>query len=80
MEQSLVSSRFEKEAWKNVTSFNWQPFMDDDLKRRYRLLASALGPSALPEEKFTEVQSAYLHNILPFFDAFLLPVLVSQKC
>ena len=55
MEQSLVSSRFEKEAWKNVTSFNWQPFLDDDLKRRFRLLASSLGPSALPEEKFTEV-------------------------
>lgn len=58
MEQSLVSSRFEKEAWKNITSFNWQPFLDDDLKRRFRLLASSLGPSALPEEKYKEYRKS----------------------
>ena len=72
MEQSLVSSRFEKEAWKNITSFNWQPFLDDDLKRRFRLLASSLGPSALPEEKYKEVIPTACLYILLFLEAFFM--------
>ncbi|XP_046453162.1 angiotensin-converting enzyme-like [Daphnia pulex] len=53
LEQSLVAARFEKEAWKNITSFNWKPFTDPDLKRKFKLL-SVLGPSALPEGKLTQ--------------------------
>lgn len=58
LEQSLVSARFEKEAWKNITSFNWEPFTDPDLKRKFRLI-SVLGPSALPEEKLTQVGTVH---------------------
>ncbi|KAI9554639.1 hypothetical protein GHT06_019912 [Daphnia sinensis] len=57
LEQSLVAARFEKEAWKNITSFNWEPFTDPDLKRKFRLL-SVLGPSALPEEKLTQYRKS----------------------
>ncbi len=57
LEQSLVAARFEKEAWKNITgSFNWEPFTDPDLKRKFKLL-SVLGPSALPEDKLTQVNN-----------------------
>lgn len=49
-----MAARFEKEAWKNITNFNWEPFTDLDLKRKFRLL-SVLGPSALPEDKLTQV-------------------------
>lgn len=55
LEQSLVAARFEKEAWKNITNFNWKSFTDFDLKRQFKLL-SVLGPSALPEDKFTQVK------------------------
>lgn len=54
LEQSLASARFEKEAWKNITKFNWAPFTDLNLKRKFKLL-SVLGVSALPEDKLTEV-------------------------
>ena len=55
LEQSLIAARFEKEAWKNITNFNWKSFTDFDLKRQFQLL-SVLGPSALPEDKFTQVK------------------------
>jgi hypothetical protein len=58
LEQSLIAARFEKEAWKNITSFNWKPFTDPDLKRKFKLL-SVLGPSALPEGKLTQVKLAF---------------------
>ena len=49
-----MSARFERLAWKNITSFNWEPFTDLDLKRKFRLL-SVLGPAALKEDKLTQV-------------------------
>lgn len=55
LEQNLAAARFEKEAWKNITNFNWEPFTDPDLKRKFKLL-SVLGPSALPEDKLTQVK------------------------
>ena len=54
-EQNLIAARFSKEAWKNITSFNWQSFQDPDLKRKFKL-SSVLGSSILPEEKFAEVK------------------------
>lgn len=52
-----MAARFEKEAWKNITGFSWEPFTDLDLKRKFKLL-SVLGPSALPEDKLTQVKLA----------------------
>lgn len=54
VEQGVIAARFQKEVWNNVTRFDWQKFQDPDLRRRFRLL-SVLGPSALPEDKLTEV-------------------------
>jgi ABC-type cobalamin/Fe3+-siderophores transport system ATPase subunit len=53
-----VSASFERLAWKNITSFNWEPFTDLDLKRKFRLL-SVLGPAALKEDKLTQVLVHY---------------------
>lgn len=50
----MAAARFEKEAWKNITSFDWESFQDADLKRRFKL-SSVLGSSILPEEKYAEV-------------------------
>lgn len=62
LEQNLASARFNKEAWKNITSFNWGPFTDSDLKRKFRLL-SVLGTSALPEDKLTDVSLVTLQIV-----------------
>ncbi|CAG0895205.1 unnamed protein product [Darwinula stevensoni] len=52
--ESLVSARYAKEAWKNVTSFQWKKFRDPELKRLFKSL-SILGTAALPDDKFTRV-------------------------
>lgn len=54
LEQSLISARFQKLKWENVTRFNWRSFQNEDLKRQYRFM-SVLGPAALPEEQYTKV-------------------------
>ncbi|CAG9769628.1 unnamed protein product [Ceutorhynchus assimilis] len=44
----------EKEAWQRVTQFNWQRFSDYNLRRQFQKY-SVLGTSALPEEKFKQL-------------------------
>ncbi|XP_030751663.1 angiotensin-converting enzyme-like isoform X2 [Sitophilus oryzae] len=41
----------EKEAWQRVIQYNWKTFSDPSLKRQFQKY-SVLGISALPEEKF----------------------------
>ncbi|XP_065566887.1 angiotensin-converting enzyme-like [Artemia franciscana] len=47
---AIQSANFEKEAWINATSFKWQTFKDEKIKRQFKML-SILGTAALPEDK-----------------------------
>ncbi|CAG0883552.1 unnamed protein product, partial [Darwinula stevensoni] len=52
--ENLSPTLYRKEAWKNVTSFDWEEFRDPELKRLFKLL-SILGTAALPDEKYTRL-------------------------
>ncbi|CAG0883553.1 unnamed protein product [Darwinula stevensoni] len=52
--ENLIAAHYRKEAWKNVTSFDWEEFHDPELKRLFKLL-SILGTAALPDDKFTRL-------------------------
>ncbi|RWS02537.1 Angiotensin-converting enzyme-like protein, partial [Dinothrombium tinctorium] len=54
LEQSSEFARFQKEAWKNATSFAWKEF-DDPLIRRWFKTLSILGKAALPADKLREL-------------------------
>ncbi|XP_022240774.1 angiotensin-converting enzyme-like isoform X1 [Limulus polyphemus] len=54
LERSLVYAEFQKEAWKNATSFAWKQFKNPSTRRLFKFL-SILGTAALPTEKLKEL-------------------------
>lgn len=64
LERSLLHAQFQKEAWKNITSFAWKNF-NDSLVRRWFKKLSILGKAALPDEKLDELNElvADMENI-----------------
>jgi len=60
LRMTQVMAKFEKESWKNATSFAWKNFKgkNETVFRWFKTL-SILGSAALPEDKFIE-----LNNIL----------------
>lgn len=47
---------FQKEAWLNVTKFNWNAFNDATVKREFQYL-NILGPAALEDADIQRVRS-----------------------
>lgn len=54
LEESLIFADFQKEAWKNSTSFAWKGFKDPLIRRWFKKL-SVLGKAALPDDKLKEL-------------------------
>lgn len=53
LEADLLNGKFAKDAWINVTSYDWKNFVDESLKRQFKLL-SVIGTPALSEEKLLQ--------------------------
>lgn len=52
---SAQAAKEKKEDWMETIKFRWQFFRDSDLRRQFKKY-SILGPSALPEDKYTKLK------------------------
>jgi hypothetical protein len=66
---TLEYARFDIDAWKNVTSFDWKHFQDPLIRRWFKAL-SILGDSALSKDKLKEVRNPTISALALFLSCF----------
>lgn len=78
-EMEIKSAAFDKTIANQLKTYQWQNFMDEDLKRKIKKLTD-LGDSALSEERFSDLQDEITEMQSNFAKIKICSYKISEQC